>query len=269
MPPKSAFLPSCLRPIRTSGLIRLGEILDGGYVVSEDALLASDFLVSMGLSTNWEFEKAFVERRKAAGRDSTIHAYDHSVDARLLRIYRLKAIARYGLSRDRKWLINWRMASGFQRFFDGKQAIHFKERVWREDDGAGSVGVKTIMSRIPVASRVFVKMDIEGAEYRIVADLAALSHRIVGLVIEFHDLDILRSNFDALHAQLALDYDVAHVHANNVGGLGPDGFPNILEITYERKGLGHTQASVPSDYPLHGVDKPNCLDLPDFRLEFV
>jgi hypothetical protein len=264
-----ARLPKSLRPARSSGLIRLGDVLDGGYVVSKDALLASDFLLSFGISTNWEFEKAFVQQRKLLGRDLEIHAYDHTVDAASLRIHRLKQLARYGLSLDPKHLASWKMAGGFRTFFDGRRAKHFKQKVWWED-GDGCVGVRTIMDRVPSGRRIFVKMDIEGSEYRVAGDLARFADRIVGMVVEFHDLDILRSNFELLHRQLTGHYDVAHIHANSVGGLGPDAFPNILEITYEQKGLGVSPAAVSNEeYPLAGLDKPNALDRPEYRVVFV
>src|SRR5262249_4358258 len=158
-----ACIPRYLRPVAGSDLVRLGDVLDGGYVVSQELLLASEALVSMGVSTNWEFEKAFLQRRKALGRDLTIHAYDHSVNSGVLRIYRLKSAARYCLTFDRKYLARCRMASGFARFFDGRQATHFKEKVWSRDED-GCVGIATILSRIPPDRRVFVKMDIEGSE---------------------------------------------------------------------------------------------------------
>jgi len=88
-------------------------------------------------------------------------------------------------------------------------------------------------------------------------------------VVEYHDLDIFSRNFEALHERLTEHYDVAHIHANNVGGLGPDGFPNILEVTYDHKSIVGDTFRSDNDYPLPQVDKPNALDLPDFRVRFV
>src|SRR5262245_9581847 len=122
MPPELARIPCGLRPRRTTGLVRLGDVHDGGYVVSEDALGAADFLVSLGVSTNWEFEKAFLAERHARRGALTIHVYDHSVDARYLRTYRLKALARFLLARDKKYLAQWRQAAHFTQFFDGLTA---------------------------------------------------------------------------------------------------------------------------------------------------
>jgi len=162
MPPEFALIPNSLRPLRRSGLVRLGAVPDGGYVISEDALRASDFLVSMGVSTNWEFEKAFIAARHARASELLIHAYDHSVDARFMRVYRMKMLARYALTGDAKWLAQWRQAAHFNGFFNGVTATHFKQRVWSTGQD-GSVDVKMIMARIPRDRRVFVKMDIEGA----------------------------------------------------------------------------------------------------------
>src|SRR5437867_2301696 len=108
-----AKLPKCLRPVRPSRLMRIGEVRDGGYVLSRDVIDATDFLLSFGLSTNWEFEKEFVRQRCLLKKPLEIHAYDHTVDAASLRIYRLKQLARYMLSLDRKHIDNWKMAGHF------------------------------------------------------------------------------------------------------------------------------------------------------------
>ena len=46
-------------------------------------------------------------------------------------------------------------------------------------------------ARLPANCQAFVKMDIEGSEYRVLDDLLKHWGNIVGLAIEFHDVDIL------------------------------------------------------------------------------
>src|SRR3569833_646377 len=46
-------------PIQTSGLYRLGNVFDGGYVVHYSSLYDADYLVNYGVGYNAEFEKDF------------------------------------------------------------------------------------------------------------------------------------------------------------------------------------------------------------------
>ena len=66
---------SALQPIRCTDLSRLGSPHDGGYVVSVRALRRASTLVSLGLSVDWNFERAAL----ALNPGLTIHAYDHTV----------------------------------------------------------------------------------------------------------------------------------------------------------------------------------------------
>ena len=112
-------------------------------------------------------------------------------------------------------------------------------------------------------------MDIEGYEYRVAGDLLAFADRFAGLAIEFHDLDILRERFMAIHESLARDFAVAHLHVNNVPGLGRDGLPVILEMTYIHRSLLEAEPRPsPREYPVHGLDMANVAELPDFQLAF-
>jgi len=247
-------------------LIRLGQVCDGGYVLPHVCIEQADVLLSFGLSANWEFEKAFRNVKKKETAD--ICVYDHTVDAGYLRKYRLKSLARYFLNRERKYWTAFRMASGYETFFNGRNATHYVEKVsWK--DGPGESSVETIMSRIRKDKKVYLNMDIEGSEYRITGDLMKYADRFTGMAIEFHALDILRRNFWELHEAILKHFAIAHLHVNNVAGLGPDGFPNILEVTYVNLGcLMHKPQASKKSYPLAGLDMPNTMDREDYSLSF-
>lgn len=261
-------LPRALRPFDAGPLVRLGQVRDGGYVVPTACIENADFLLSFGLSANWEFEKSFRRARAESGRQLQIHAYDHTVNARRLLLYRLKSLIHLGATRDGKYWRAFRMAGGYGKFFDKERATHFEEMVsWRDGPQESSIG--TIMGRIDSSRRIFLSMDIEGHEYRVARDLIRYADRFVGLGIEFHDLDILRTNFGEIHEGLSRNFAVAHLHINNVMGLGPDGFPNVLEITYiHRSLLKGDPAMSTSSYPLNGLDMANVLDRPDYQVVF-
>lgn len=261
-------LPEMLRPQPFGDLIRLGHARDGGYVIPRRCLLATDVLLSFGLSANWEFEKDFRRARESLGKPLLIHAYDHTINATKLGRYRLKALLHLIASRDPKHWKAWRMAGGYRRFFDGVGAVHFEEMVtWC--DGPGKASVDAIMSRIDRSSGVFLSMDIEGHEYRVAGDLIRHADRFVGMAIEFHDLDILRDRFMGIHELLLGPFALAHVHVNNVLGLGREGFPNILEMTYvARRLVRHDERAAERSYPVEGLDMANVPGRPDFQIAF-
>ena len=60
---------------------------------------------------------------------------------------------------------------------------------------------------------VFLKIDIEGSEYRILDQLIENQKKINGLVIEFHDCDL---HFDRINRFIqSFELDLVHIHVNN------------------------------------------------------
>jgi len=261
-------LPESLRPVECGPLVRLGADRDGGYVIPERCIEAADVLLSFGLSANWEFEKALLARKRAAGRELAIHAYDHTVSARSLLVFRLKSLIHLAMRRDAAFWRAFRRAAGYSSFFNGTIATHFEEMVsWR--DGYRESSIAKILSRIGEEQKVFLSMDIEGSEYRVADDLIRASSRFVGMGVEFHDLDILRSRFFEIHSGLSKEFAVAHLHVNNVMGLGPDGFPNLLEITYIHRSLIDSCSKFSDvSLPMAGLDMANVESRPDFSISF-
>ena len=70
--------PIKLKPqfIKNSKLIRLGSIDDGGYVVPKKVLKNTDYLVSFGISDNWDFERHFARLSNC-----NVDSYDYSIDS--------------------------------------------------------------------------------------------------------------------------------------------------------------------------------------------
>jgi hypothetical protein len=243
--------------------VRVGSANDGGYVVPLDALRAANALLSFGLSHDWTFERDFKRRNAAA----IVHCYDHTLS--------LRTAVQYSIGQLLRFVLQFRI-SAFRRSFTWidyllffrADKIHFRQRVWR-DRQDNSVTIDDAFSRLPAECPVFVKMDIEGSEYRVLDDLLRHSPNIVSMAIEFHDVDLLQDQFNSLVEKIKRDFYIVHIHGNNMGGMTSFRFPIAPEMTFLNKRFFSSPPS-PSrlKYPVPGLDRPNHPGLPDFTFEF-
>ena len=254
---------SDLRPVACASLVRIGSANDGGYVVPLEAVKAARALVSFGLSHDWTFERDF----RNYNADATIHCYDHTVSVRTAFQYSLGQLLRFvlllrpgALRKTLTWI-------DYKRFFSS-EGTHFKQRIWA-DNQDNSATIDDVFSRLPAECPVFVKMDIEGGEYQVIDDLMQHSRNIVAMAIEFHDIDTVSEQFNAVVGKIKRDFHIVHIHANNMGGLAPFNFPLAPEMTFLNKSFFNS-APPPSrlEYPVPGLDRPNNPKLPEFTFEF-
>jgi hypothetical protein len=63
-----------LKPIELDDLMRVGNLGDGGYVLSRSQIEKSQILLSFGINHDWSFEWDFAENR-----DVILHGFDYSV----------------------------------------------------------------------------------------------------------------------------------------------------------------------------------------------
>jgi hypothetical protein len=254
---------SDFRPVACDHLARVGGQNDGGYVVPLDAVGAADALLSLGLSHNWTFERDF----KTLNPRAVIHCYDHTVSALTAFEYSLGQLARFLVRFKPRYLRGMFTWLDYLLFFRGDK-VHFRQRIWRdrEDDSAT---IDDAFDRLPKGCQVFVKVDVEGSEYRILDDLLRRSRNIVALAIEFHDVDMLLEPFKSGVEKIKRDFYLVHFHANNQGGMTPFHFPRTPEITFLNKRFFES-TPMPSTrtYPDPALDRPNGAGMPDFHLEF-
>lgn len=251
------------RPAACESLVRIGSPNDGGYVVPLEAVKAAQALLSFGLSHNWQFERDFKRRNPQA----VVHCYDHTVSTLTATEYSIGQLARFLLRPSARYLRGVFTWLDYKRFFRGDK-VHYKQRIWR-DRQDGSVTADDAFDRLPPGCQVFVKVDIEGSEYRILDDLLRRSASIVAIAIEFHEIDIVPDLFNSLVEKIKRDFYIVHFHANNQGGVAPFHFPIAPEITFLNKRF-FTLPPGPSarQYPVPELDTPNHPGRPDYRLEF-
>jgi hypothetical protein len=254
---------SDFHPVACESLARIGNTNDGGYVVPLVAVKAADALLSFGLSHNWSFERDF----KTHNADAIVHCYDHSVSLRTAFEFSLGQLPRFVAQRRPSALRKTLTWIDYMLFFRADKT-HFRQRLWRDRQG-GSATVEDAFGRLSSESQVFVKMDIEGGEYRVLDDLLRNSGNIVSMAIEFHDVDILADRFAGLIEKIKRDFYIVHFHGNNMGGVTPSNFPISPEITFLNKRFFNSPPP-PSHlkYPVAGLDSPNNPGLPEFSFEF-
>ena len=252
-----------LHPVACESLARFGSPNDGGYVVPLEAVEKCDALVSFGLSHDWSFERDFKKHNPQA----MIHCYDHTVS--------LRTAFQYSMSQLLRFVAQFRASALRKSFtwidyivFFRTDRIHFKQRIWRDKQNS-STNIDDVFGRLPATSQIFVKMDIEGSEYRVLDDLLRHSGNIVAMAIEFHDVDILSDQFNSLVGKIKHDFYIVHVHGNNMGGTTPSGFPIAPEITFLSKRFFKSAPSPSTlQYPVPGLDRPNDPRSAEFTFAF-
>ncbi|MDJ0628672.1 MAG: hypothetical protein QNJ44_10470 [Rhodobacter sp.] len=236
------WLNPILAPAGTYDLIRLGRSGDGGYIVDPRAVLGAERLISFGLNDDWSFEEAF-----HAMHPVPVDAYDHTVSADIFfrqAYHYLLRLDRPGLFLDR-----FRVWRAYRRFFRGAIRHHKTGIGYRH---LRMLDLDTVVDRLEAAGqRLFLSVDIEGWEYRILDQIIAHAPKLEGLTIEFHDCDLLTDRIEAFATALPLH--LCHIAANNTAGADPNGRPLVLELSFTR----HAPQSPARPALPHPLDQPN------------
>jgi|GEM_PF-1511606 len=116
---------------------------------------------------------------------------------------------------------------------------------------------------------VFVKMDVEGAEFAWIESISseAVEH-IKQIVVEFHG-PFTKRRLRAI-AGLTTTHALVHVHANNYARnqrVGSSAVPLLLEATFVRKDSHVSLKTNTMPFPTR-LDYPNIPDRPDTELNF-
>lgn len=119
----------------------------------------------------------------------------------------------------------------YRKFFNGTDKRHVPLHVGLAEEGK----CVTLASAISAAdgNAIFLKIDAEGSEYRMLDDLIKYQDSISGAVIEFHDVDLHLSRIEQFVNVFPLR--IGHIHVNNSGSIAGEGqTPTTLEITFTR-----------------------------------
>ena len=198
-------------------LERIGKENDGGYLINPNAILKSNYLLSIGIFDDWSFEKNFITYNRSA----KVLCYDDLISFSFIFIRSIKKIVLD--------LFRFKFKNIFKNLYltidyaliSNKIKFH-KKNIYKED----------LLKIITNFENVFLKIDIEGSEYSVLEDIIKIQNKLTALIIEFHDVDINRKIIENFISKFELE--LTHIHPNNYGRLDQNNDPTLIELSFER-----------------------------------
>ena len=256
-------LPKFLKPyhVKLSNLIRIGPKTDGGYVIDKRVLNKTKILITCGLNDDWEFEKSFLEQKPAI----KIITFDHTVNQDFWVKRFKKDIIHFLLLkklRISKILDIFKFINYYLFFRENR--IHYIKKVVLKKKNNEEITIPKILKNY---DKVFLKVDIEGDEYKILDDIKKNSKKIIFLVIEFHSM---HKNIEKIKRFLnKLDLKIIHIHANNYGGIDKYGNPKVIELSLlNTKEVKVNKVFSKKQYPILNLDFKNFKRNDEIKIKF-
>ena len=90
----------------------------------------------------------------------------------------------------------------------------------------------TILDKKKEDLPAFIKIDIEGSEYRIFDEILLYQNCFTGIGIELHDVDI---HMDKIKNFInKLDMKLVHIHGQNPAHVADNNIPTQIELTFAK-----------------------------------
>jgi hypothetical protein len=244
-------IPLSLKPKHKYNLFRVGSKNDGGYLVEKESIFNCDFLLSFGVSTDWNFEKEFINLNSIK-----FKAYDGSINELFWMNWKNKAIYKSLRLSFKELFRYYKIKKSFKKFFNKN---NFESKYI--GNKKKYLSVNEIIKDLKFKN-IFLKIDIEGSEYEILNDLIKFQRNMVGLAIEFHKCDKMLNKIIEFNNKL--DLEIVHIHGNNYDSISKYGIPKTLEITFSKLPKPIDQnPEIP-----HFLDAPNKHNKKELKLEF-
>ena len=250
-------------------LIRIGNAGDGGYVIPARSLDGVEHLISIGISSDWTFEDEAARRSPAI----RIDGYDRTSGSLVFVYYGIRELfvllrgkkIKKSLSRIWKWL---KLAFKFGIFWRRRHSF-CRRWVVLEKESKKEIEIAAVFARVPQSSLLALKIDIEGNEYAmskvVLEEITRRSDQIQLIVMEFHNTITMRQQFLEFVESVSKLLPIVHIHGNNFGQIGQDGFPEVVEITFAAQRYVSDEKTL--EFP-HHLDSPCNPEKPDIAFSF-
>jgi hypothetical protein len=202
-------------------LVKLGGFKDGGYVADYFSLIQSRILISGGVGSNVRFESDFYDINQSLNIvlvDPTVSVFRMFVRG----FYHFTKKGQSGfrsLSEVLNYLFLVRQSKLIKKYLGSSYSIHNVLSIENIQFNGKSNG-----------KSVFIKLDIEGAEYDLLQGIINLKEQLTGVCIEFHDLNHLDNREKLASFLTELNFSIVHISVNEVC-LTEGDYPSVLEIS--------------------------------------
>ena len=196
---------NAIRPQHVGPMRRVGSKNDGGYVIP-CSFPQVETIVSFGLGDDWSFEKQLLHERCI---DEFIF-FDHTVTLSNLFLRARSRIAIRDFS-IKALLYRVLILSRYMLDFKIKKYAHLRKEITQSENCKEKTNLKAVAESIN-AQEFILKVDIETGEYLLIEQICDISWRIPLLIIEFHDTEVRRDQFQDSLAKLARHYIICHAH---------------------------------------------------------
>jgi len=205
-------------------------------------------LISLGVYDDWSFENDFVRIN-----DVEVWSFDASVNLK----FWLKRIFVETIKNPFSFYF-FRKIYSYKKFFKGKRK-HIKKFVGLNANFKYYCTLNSVFNEIDKKD-IFLKIDIEGSEYRLLETLVSNQSRISGLVIELHDCDIHLEKIEKFLKNFKLH--LVHIHGTNIAPIRvEDKLPLVVELTFSKYSKLADKYELP-----HKLDMPCGKNLEEIEL---
>lgn len=247
-----AHLPNFFSFKQARDLVRIGKDYDGGYLVSKSDIEKSDVLIGLGISDDWSFEEDFLSQKNV-----DVYAYDASISKKYFAKQLFKSIIRLdNLKNFSYWL---KKLVKYKKFFSQYNVNHIQKFVGLNSESDSYCTFLEVLNE-KNHKNIFLKIDVEGSEYRFLDDILENEDKITGMVIELHDCDIHLKKIKRFINNFGLN--LVHIHANNYAPIRSDDcLPLVIELTFSKYAKFFNSFTLP-----HKLDMPNNKNVKEFEL---
>jgi hypothetical protein len=237
-------LPIFLKPKKNYLLERIGKDNDGGYLVCPRSIKETSSLISLGINDDWSFEEDFLKKNK------NIHVSYFDPGTSFLYLTKI-------FFKKLFFFFYYKPLEIIKSFFQLLKFFLIKKKIYNIYISHGDILKYTKKVKAPF----FLKIDIEGSEYRILRDIIKIKKKISGLVIEFHNTDLFIDNIKYFIKNIGLK--LIHTHANNT--LEHVTKTNILELTFSKNPI---ILNKDIKFP-HILDQKNSIKNEEIKINFI